>query len=245
MSPIQKFSSTFIALATLNNCVGPYIQTHIMGSRQVITASYVAPLIKVERPADVRKRYGNIETITMGDSSQFHFEDSLISSFLWLSSEEVNFRIFNKSDHTMKLIWDDAAFIETDNSASRVMHLGVKYSERNESMPASIIPRHGKIEDLATPTNRISWSEGNEFRSGSWKDDEIFVPGTKVLTGDSSGVPHQLVDMYKVAAQKHIGEKVGLILPLEIEGVKNEYTFWFQVQKVEIDTTSAVQIDSI
>jgi len=34
--------------------------------------------------------------------------------------------------------------------------------------------------------------------------------------------------------EKYKGRKFGLLLPLKIEGVINEYTFWFEVQDVSI-----------
>lgn len=234
----------FMFVACADMYPAPYSYKPTIRSHRMIAADYDAPLIKVERPADVRKRYGNTETIAIADSSRFRFEDSLISALIWLGPTDVNFRISNKSEHTMKVLWDDAAFIEPDNTASRVMHAGVKYSERNGSMPASIVPRRGLVDDIATPTNRVSWRDGYGSIPGDWHTEGIFSPWTKYVRGDSSGVPQAPIDSFNVEIQRHLGEKVGLILPFEIEGVKNEYTFWFQVQKVDIDTSRAVERDT-
>ena len=237
----------FFALLFFVSCAEPYMDTYrstrTVSTHRTIAAKYDAPLIRVERPANVKKRYGNTETIIPSDSALFDFEDSLISALIWLGPEDVNFKITNKSEQTMKLIWDDAAFIESDNTATRVMHAGVKFSERNGSMPASIIPRRGKLDDMATPTNRISWREGYGSISGDWHNSGIFSPLVDVIEGDASGVPLAPIDAFYTEAKKHLGEKVGLIVPLEIEGVKNEYTFWFQVKKVDLDTSDAIRRD--
>ncbi len=199
---------------------------------------YSAPLVKVERPADVKKRYGTTAEIKIDTSKSFFFEDSLLRTGIFLSHTQVNFTVFNKSDHTMKLLWDDAVFIEPDNSTTRIMHEGIKFTDKNNSMPASIIPRRGKIEDLATPTNRVSWREGYGSVSGEWQEDGIFK-WEQHFQNDSTAIPTKEIAQFYESAQKNIGAKVGLLLPFEIEGVKNEYTFWFQVQKVELDTSSA------
>jgi len=193
---------------------------------------YDIPLVSVDRPANVKKKYGAFESITLKGENQYFYSDSLIDAVFAFVQEDITFSILNKSDQTMKLIWDDAGFIEPDKSLTKIMHVGVKYADRNNSMPPSIIPRHGKLEDLATPVDRIYWREGYYSKYGSspggWENKGIFPWFTTTMPADS----------FLIANKKYVGSNVGLLLPLEIEGVKNEYTFWFEVKDVKVSTTS-------
>lgn len=199
---------------------------------------YDVPLVKVERPQDVKDKYGGFDSILVSDSNKYVFEDSLITAALYYSADGISFIIINKSDHTMKLIWDDAGLIEIDRSLTRVMHNGVKYSERSNSMPSSIIPKNGKIEDVATPINRVYYREGyyGQYTSspGGWDIRGIFPFDTTIIKQDLSIPTEEDAKPFLNRNKKLIGSKIGLLLPLEIEGIKNEYTFWFEVKDVNI-----------
>ena len=60
----------------------------------------------------------------------------------------------------MKLIWNEAAFVGLDGSTSKIMHVGVKYSEREGDQPATTIIRGAKIDDIAVPTYNVYYDEG-------------------------------------------------------------------------------------
>jgi hypothetical protein len=207
---------------------------------------YDVPMVNVERPVDVKQRYGDVETITLTDSNKYFYADSLIDATFVVLSSSIDFSLTNKSEHTMKLIWDESGMIEPDNSLTRVMHTGVKYSERNNSMPASIIPRRGKIEDQATPVNRVYYNEGYYSQSisipGGWNTTGIFPSDTTITNSSAGSIKAEDAEPFFLKAKKNIGTKIGLLLPLEIEGVKNEYTFWFQVKDVKLDTTGVTRI---
>lgn len=204
----------------------------------MVFLKYDVPLVNVERPIDVKNKYGGFDSISISDSNRYVFEDSLIAASLYCSLDGINFLIFNKSENTIKLIWDEAGLIEVDNSLTRVMHNGIKYSERSNSMPASIIPKRGKLEDIAIPVNRIYYREGiyNQYSSipGGWENRGIFPFDTTITKADFTAVTDDDAKPFLDANKIFIGSKIGLLLPLEIEGVKNEYTFWFEVKDVNI-----------
>jgi hypothetical protein len=211
-------------------------------SSKLVFLKYDVPMIKVERPIDVKKKYGEIDTVKLTSDNRYFFSDSLIDAIFVYSPLGIEFSILNKSDQSMKLIWDEAGLIEPDNSLTRVMHNGVKYSERNNSMPASVIPRRGKIEDQATPVSRIYYREGvySQYYSmpGGWENSGIFPWYTKLTNADLSPITVNDMNAYRDRSRRYIGSKIGLLLPLQVQDIKNEYTFWFEVKNVELDTAS-------
>lgn len=209
-------------------------------AHRMLFVNYDAPLVKVERPADVKARYGGTEEITISATKKYSYSDSLFDGLFAFHPEGISFSIVNKTDHTVKLIWDESVIIYPDNTSTKIMHDGIKYTDRNNSMPASVIPRHGKLEDEATPTDKISWSEGvytsNYSVPGSWNNEGI-LPWQKYLhKEDGTDITDADTKPFYDSAKKFVGSKIGMLLPLEIEGVKNEYTFWFEVKSAEPDS---------
>lgn len=206
----------------------------LAGCYEIVFLRYDVPMVAVEKPADVKERYGDTEAITMKEEDKYFFSDSLLDATFFFMRDAIGFVIKNKSDHTMKLIWDEAVMIEPDNSSTRVMHAGVKYTDRNNSMPPSIIPRRGKFEDQAVPVDRIYWREGYYSQYGSspggWENKGIFPWHTQVGTSTAQSDKETFLSKGK----QFVGSRIGLLLPFEIEGVKNDYTFWFEVKSVSI-----------
>jgi hypothetical protein len=200
-------------------------------STSLVFLRYDVPLVSVERPANIKEKYGAVESIAMQEGNKYFYSDNLIDAVFGFVHDDISFSIENKTDQTIKLIWDDAGFIEPDRSLTRIMHVGIKYTDRNNSMPPSIIPRRGKLVDIAMPVDRIYWKEGYYSKYGSspggWENKGIFPWHTTTMPAES----------FLIANKKYIGSKVGLLLPLEIEGVKNEYIFWFEVKDVKVHTS--------
>lgn len=103
----------------------------------------------------------------------------------------------------IKVVWDDAVFVDCSGSTSKVMHLGIKYSQREASQPASTIIRGASLEDVACPTSNVRYSELlKEWVTESMYPDKI----TKEA------------------------QQIRLMLPIQIRDVVNEYVFVFDVK---------------
>lgn len=82
------------------------------------------------------------------------------------------------------------------------MHAGTRYSDRNSSQPATTIISNAKIEDVATPTDRVRYSDV----LSEWVSDSMFPSS-----------PHLK------------GKQLRLMLPIQIKNVINEYIFVFDL----------------
>ena len=157
-------------------------------------------LTKVEKPENPDIQYGDIKTIT--DSiTKYSYEDNFLDIVLFGEPEGISFVLKNKSQHTLKILWDEASFVDVDGSTSKIMHNGVKFSERENAQPPSTIIRGANLLETIIPTRNVYWDDTNK----DWKAKSIYpvhpFDGTKQTI---------------------------LMLPIQIKGVTNEYLFIFE-----------------
>lgn len=165
--------------------------------------SYYLELYKVQKPANSKIRYGKTKTISDNSVTKYSYEDNYLS-IVWIPQEKgFYFILKNKSGNSIKIVWDDASYMGVDNSASRVFHNGVKYIDKDKAQPATIVPNGATVEDVVSPTDKVSWS------GSSWYTDPL-------LYGYDNGLK--------------AGKTVKVLLPISVKGVENEYTFVFKVK---------------
>lgn len=199
-------------------------------------ARYESALVEVARPRATKERWGAVDTISV-DSGRFVYEDSLLHIAIVAGNASVPFAIRNKTEHSIRLIWDEASFIGVDGKLSRVMHEGVRFADRNTSQPPSIIPAKQTFQDAAWPNDRVYFQEGfyGQYysRPAEWKHLPLLLPEMhqQEVRPGAFAVRDQ-VFASQVGANR--GKRFALVLPLQIEGVTNEYTFWFEVRSAEI-----------
>ncbi|MBC8180479.1 hypothetical protein H8E88_05075, partial [candidate division KSB1 bacterium] len=117
------------------------------GSMQRI--SFDLTLTQVERPKDAKEQYGEINT-TVTDSlgkKYLVFEDELLKAMFFFGDTSIGIILNNKSDHTIKIDWDNSAWISPSGESKRVIHSGVKLVDRNSPQSPSIIVRNGLLRD--------------------------------------------------------------------------------------------------
>lgn len=172
---------------------------------------YSMALVKVEKPENSSDRYSKKQTIIDTSDSRFLFRDDIISIIIVGSSDQFSFTLMNISPHSLKIIWDEAAFVGLDGSTSKIMHKGVKYTEREGNQSATTVIQGAKIEDIAIPTTNVYYDEGTRIGYSTYES------GWKIRS--------MLPSEYK---GNDIGE-IRLMLPIQIKDVINEYTFVFKV----------------
>ena len=132
----------------------------------------MAALTKVEKPSNSAVRYGKTTSVTDKGITKYSYEDNFIDILIFAGSTQFNFILKNISDNTLKVVWNEAVFVDVDGSTSKVMHSGIKYSQREADQPASTIIKGAKLEDLAAPTDKVYYSDILKDLS---KEHELFV----------------------------------------------------------------------
>ena len=166
---------------------------------------YIATLSKVEKPSNSAIRYGKTTEVKDKDVTKFSYVDNVIDIVIFATGTKFSFELKNISPNSIKIIWDEAAFVDADGSTSKVMHVGTKFSERNSSQPATTVIKGAKIEDVATPTDRVYYSDTLK----EWTSKSMFPTEGKLKD-----------------------KQVQLMLPIQIKDVVNEYIFVFDLTYV-------------
>lgn len=189
----------------------PYSEVKTTPFQKALKGSYKTALLKVEKPENVLNRYSETKTIRDNNIDKYSYNDSIIDIVIFGASEEFNFMLKNVSNHSLKIIWNEAAFVGLDGSSSKIMHTGTKFSEREGYQPITTIIRGAKLEDLATPTSNVYYDKG------------VTIGYSTIGNGWKK---------YSMLPEKYIGKEAGeirLMLPIQVKDVINEYTFIFKV----------------
>ena len=204
-----------------------------------IASQYRSALVQIDRPKETKERYGSVVAIKPESDNKYAYEDGLFLGIFYVIDSRIHFILKNKTEHSIKIVWDEAAFIDIDGQSDRVVHTGVKYADRNASQPPSVIPGQRSLTDFVVPAKSIYYREGyygTYYSSpGGWEELGIVLPTSDKVAADRYGVADSLaVEAFISKVKDNIGKRFGFLLPLEIEGVVNEYTFWFEVQDASV-----------
>lgn len=163
---------------------------------------YRTALYKVERPEYHEDKYGETKVVTDDGVTKYTYVDNSVEVVMWSTKKEFDFILKNVSPYSMKILWNDACYVDQFGLTSKVIHSHIKFSEKENDQPATTILSGAKIVDNVCPSANIQWSE-----YGEWNIKELFPVS---YSGTSLG-------------------EVRLMLPIKIRDVVNEYIFVFKV----------------
>lgn len=191
--------------------------TVVMTSCMSYQGFYSVGLQNVERPENTKERYGESKIVNFEEEgkTKYSYEDDMIK-IVWLPlSTQFGFTMHNKTEHSIKIVWDEAVFVDVNGSSGRIMHAGVKYIDRNNPQPPTVVVKNANIEDIVVPTDNVYYLRG---QYGGWVTNPIFP--------NKANTQEEL----NTLAKQYIGKEVKVLLPLEIQGTINEYIFTFKVE---------------
>ena len=182
-------------------------------------ASYSVGLSSVESPADAKQQFGETKVVTFNEEgvSKYRYEDDYINIVWYVGLKQFNFTLNNKSGHSLKINWDDISFVDTEGQVGRVMHSGVKYTERNNSQPATTVPKGASISDILLPTENVYFVSG---QYGGWRENYLLP------------CVYQTPEAFNAGASSLVGKTMTIMMPIIIENVQNDYTFTFNIEKL-------------
>lgn len=201
-----KILLSVLTAMLLSSCFGPRL-------------IYNVGLSNVEAPADAKKQYRETKIVTLEEDgkSGYKYENDYIDISWFVGSSQFSFNLKNKSEYSIKIPWDDVTYINTVGSVGRGMHLGVKYIDRNNSQPASVIPKGASLSDIVQPTDNVYYVSG---QYGGWRTSNLFNFNIDKTNLEISKAPY-------------IGKTVRILLPILIQDVRNEYVFEFKISDIQ------------
>lgn len=153
------------------------------------------------------------------------YSDEFVTIMANISDPKIDLAIANNHRSSIRVLWDNAAFIDMNGSAHRVIHMGVKLVDKEKAQVPSVIPVGSNISDVVCPVDCI------ERINGTW---EFSLFGSASFGSKDSA--KQLVAKYTSNPQL---TETKLLLPIEVDDKKIEYTLSFignkfQIKKAEV-----------
>lgn len=205
---MKKVILAFVSMLCLTSCGSLFKYT-----------SYNTSLVSVESPADAKVKYGETKIVTTtGEDgiSKYTYEDDYINIVWYIGSKQLNFVLTNKSGYSIKLPWDDMAYVDENGSTMRVIHSGIKLVDRNAAQATSVVPKNATLDDILIPSDNIYYVSG---QYGGWREKYLFPQYSTPEAANASPA---------------IGKTVRVIFPIIIQDVQNEYVFEFSVDGATI-----------
>lgn len=179
-----------------------------------ISGAYETILSGVEKPANENIRYGETKVIKDEGVTKYRYNDDYIDILIYADNQKFNFSLKNISSNTLKLIWNEAVFIDSSGKSSKVMHVGTKYSQKDAEQPASVIIKNASLDDTVVPTTNVRYSDTLK----DWVIDPMYPRETRGSINSKEATR----PMYSVK----------LMLPIQIKDITNEYIFTFNIKWV-------------
>jgi hypothetical protein len=219
-----------IGVTLFSGCVGhnaadnPKNRLEEQGRLRTLEPSYVAhyevSLIEVQRSPSAQARFGDMKIAPDPAKGFFMAEDQLMR-IIWAGpDDQLGFDLLNKSASPVRILWDDAAYVDITGQGRRVIHSGVKLADRNSPQAPSVIPSKGRLNDIVYPSDHVSYY-------GNWSQRPMFPC---LREGYACTDPERRL----VAA--HTGLDYRVLLPVEVGKETYPYTFVFKVNKAEVVT---------
>lgn len=192
---------------------------------------YEIVLEEVERPVEANEQYGEkIISATEEEGYRYKFEDEMIKILWFPSPTRLLFLLENKTNHSIRINWNKAAYVCEKGESHGVMHAGVRLIYRNDPQMPSVVEREGVITDFIYPADYVDYSyEGWVERpalSEGWVERPL-LPSSK-----RGGDPQEFLN----SAKSYIGKTIQVLLPIQLEDVTCNYIFIFEVKDVNLAT---------
>jgi hypothetical protein len=165
-------------------------------------------------------------------SSHMDFEDSTIRVSFDITDKSIHFILNNKARESIKINWNDATIALTEKP-SPVIHNGIKYNNRFDSMRPTILAAGDTIRESVIPafkvyqnTTRMQDFYGNHtYAEGPWKVADLLI------SWDYKD------EKARKAIHQMVGSKIELYLPIvDANNKEVGYRFSFKVKGVQCTT---------
>ena len=243
-----KFSlAFFISVLLMSGCV-PH-QSNPYASAYSGAGFYSGATKDVFYYADYDISLTKVDTLKKSSkqsiTGKLKFDDPKISITRLPNPKQFVFVLENKLNHSIKILWDETVFVDENGGNHKIMHSGIKLTDRGNSQPPTVIIKGGKLEDLIYPIDYISWREGHYSKysssAGEWDEKPILPHAYSTIQAVDGVMLDPMIYGGKNAQQGFIeransytGKILKISLSLEDNGTKNEYLFTFKVNKVAI-----------
>lgn len=168
---------------------------------------FLTRLERVERSPEAGQAGGGAAAVAEEEPAVYRYEDELIRFVTRARPVGIRFRLLNKTGAPLAIAWTDAQFVDALGATHRVIRTGRDYRSGEHDPPPVTVAAGAEHRDGALPLVRVRTERGEEYRP------------VQVL-------PHEY---------DPTGRRVALRLPLDANGRRYVYTFWYRVEDANPD----------
>lgn len=189
------------------------------------TMYYNTNLIDVEKPVNINKPYGDHIIVPIQEINDMvtQYEDDNISIVWKATKAGFEFLLKNKTNNSIKILWDEAVYVDPTGISRRCVHKGMPLSVGNTPQIPTVIAKNTEVADILIIDEEIKHVKSST--SKTTKETEVEVS-------------HSPFGYYSSQSQANkcefIGKSYYIVLPVVIEDVKVEYIFHFKLNSITI-----------
>jgi hypothetical protein len=124
-------------------------------------ASLYANAIKLmsdRRSESLARDYG-FEIISPSVNHQPVLEKPDYTVEFGMAGNALGLKITNHAQGPIKILWSECALILPSGQSASIMHKGVKFANRDQQMPPTVIPPGAYIDDIMAPASSVTWTD--------------------------------------------------------------------------------------
>lgn len=198
MTHNRRIIALLLVLMSLSACLPPANNRPAKGYT-FTPPTYRYTLRSVDRPEATAAKNGDgaIEP-QAATPNGFSFTDNLIQLHARPDADKLNIELTNKSQQTIRLIWDSAVFVDLAGRSQRVIHSGVRLIDRAAPQSPSVVVRNGKLSDFMVPTDHIYLSK---VRGAGWQTKPLVNGSGQIqflIPVEHEGTTHEYILVYDV-----------------------------------------------
>jgi len=217
-------------VALFMGCDTPYrTKASSPRTQKVANARYDITMIAVEKSIGSQKMWEGqkIETVVEGGIIRYRSEDDMVRIEWRPAPVDIEFTVHNKTDSPIKIVWDEARFVDEKGISHRLIHSGIGYEERKLPQPPTVIAGGINLQDFIHPLDYFQWKEIRGMKSDRQQG---YWDRTPFLPTQTKGTAEEL----RVKASTFVGKTFQVILPLEISNIRIDYLCTFRITNVDI-----------
>ena len=160
----------------------------------------------------VKSPDGNSESLGLPPENKMEFEDRRIKAKFELWSKQFSVALTNRSKSPIRILWDEAAYIDENENSHPIRHRGEHSSRASATQASTLIEPGGTLVDLVAPADR-----------------EYLIDRSSPLTRQPNGSVRSYGNKIDGMNASRDGVFVGLYLPVAVNNTVEPYVFRFFV----------------
>lgn len=178
---------------------GPNQNSATVGNVDGEPVRYELSLLSAERKATLT--FAMVKPV---ESAGGVFADEFVEVRVTVEAR-VQLSLHNKTEHPIRIDWNEVMFVEPNGTAVKVLHEGVRLADKNNAGPPTTVPPMARLEDSLVPSDRVVWSDLLD----RWEENPLFPSGESAAALD--------------------GKEFGLFLPIKVGDKTQNYSFRFRI----------------